>query len=256
MEDIFDRTLRRRARARAMPGLAAHDFLPALIREELAARAGLLPLDTSRSLYLGAAGLDPATVPPGAVVLDPAPELLAQFTAAVAADEDRLPFSDASFTAVIAAGTLHGVNDLPGCFVQLRRVLRPGGWLLAGFVGGAGLGTVRAALARAEDEARGAISPRVGPTLDPQQVAGLLQRAGFQDPVVDTSILRARYANLAAVAREARGMGETGWLASRARIPLTRTLWSAAERAFASFADPDGRIPVEAALVTVAARAP
>ena len=252
--DIFDRSARRRARARS--ARAFEPFLAQAIRDELDGRADMLPLDMTAALFIGAGALEPGSLPPRAVVLDAAPALLRGFLHAVAADEDRLPFADNGFTAIVAAGTLHAVNDLPGFLVQCRRILRPGGRLLGGFVGGAALGSVRAAFARAEDAARGAVSPRVGPTVDPAQLAGLLQRAGLADPVVDVSPLRARYSSLARLAADARAMGETGFLTARARAPVTRGQWAAAEAEFAKLADADGRVPVEAGLVTFAARAP
>ena len=53
--------------------------------------------------------------------------------AAVAADEERLPFAAGAFDLVVASLSLHWVNDLPGALIQLRMALRPGGMLLASF---------------------------------------------------------------------------------------------------------------------------
>ncbi|MET0409858.1 MAG: methyltransferase domain-containing protein [Polyangiaceae bacterium] len=43
----------------------------------------------------------------------------------------ELRFAAASFDAVVAANVLHLVPDLPGALASLRRVLRPGGKLIA-----------------------------------------------------------------------------------------------------------------------------
>lgn len=47
------------------------------------------------------------------------------------ADIYELRFADASFDAVVAANVLHLVPDLERAFASLRRVLRPGGLLIA-----------------------------------------------------------------------------------------------------------------------------
>lgn len=251
MQDIFDRRLRRRARDRAAPRFAAHDFLAAAMWEEVEARAALLDASAPDRLAIGAAGYNG----PG-IVVDASRAFLRGHALAVQADEDRLPFRDASFGLIVSAGVLHGVNDLPGALVQMRRLLRPGGRMVAAFVAGEALMAVRGALLGAEDALFGRASPRVGPTVDPAQAAALLQRAGFVEPVADIDRLTARYGSLTRLALELRGMGETGWLAARARAPMRRDLWAEAERRFAAMGDPDGKVRVTVDMLVVAGKAP
>ena len=66
--------------------------------------------------------------------------------AAVAADEEYLPFAPASFDLIVASLALHWVNDLPGALIQLRLALRPGGLLLASLPALGTLGELRSAL--------------------------------------------------------------------------------------------------------------
>jgi phosphatidylethanolamine/phosphatidyl-N-methylethanolamine N-methyltransferase len=47
------------------------------------------------------------------------------------ADLYALPFESSSFDAIVAANVLHLVPDLPGALTSLRRVLKPGGRLIA-----------------------------------------------------------------------------------------------------------------------------
>lgn len=50
---------------------------------------------------------------------------------AVRLEGPRLPFADASFDLILAHYVLHHVHDLPVVLAELRRVLRPGGLLVA-----------------------------------------------------------------------------------------------------------------------------
>src|SRR5262249_11997948 len=97
----------------------------------------------------------------------------------VAADEEALPFRDASLDLVVSALALQFVNDLPGTLIQIRRALKPDGLLLAALAGGDTLTELRQAFAAAEAEIEGGISPRVVPFSDVRDMGALLQRAGF-----------------------------------------------------------------------------
>ncbi len=48
----------------------------------------------------------------------------------VSGDPVNLPYGDESFDAVVSHGTLEHVSDPIGSLAELRRILRPGGWLL------------------------------------------------------------------------------------------------------------------------------
>lgn len=246
----FEAALRRRARARRP--LAGADFLLAHAAEELAAREALLPAGPEGPvLTLGAGPFTPA----GHIAADPAAARLPAAGMRLVCEEDALPFGDGTLARIRSVMLLHGVNDLPGALVLARRALRPGGRYLAVFPAGIALPQVRAAFMEA-DMAHGGVAARVGPTVDPAEGAGLLQRAGFADPVAEVVEVRARYPDLVTLAREARAMGETGWLAARSRVPMTRGRWAAAEAAFARGAEADGKVTVTLELMFLSARRP
>jgi SAM-dependent methyltransferase len=176
---------------------------------------------------------------------------------AVAADEEALPFRDASLDLVVSALALQFVNDLPGTLIQIRRALKPDGLLLAALAGGETLTELRQAFAAAEAEIEGGISPRVIPLPDVQAMGALLQRGGFGIPVTDVDRVTARYASPTSLMHDLRRMGETNALRERSRRPLKRaTLRRMIEIYAERFADRDGRIRATFEIIWLSGWAP
>jgi NADH dehydrogenase [ubiquinone] 1 alpha subcomplex assembly factor 5 len=162
----------------------------------------------------------------------------------VVADPDFVPFRDGSFDLIVSDLTLHWIGDLPGALVQLRRVLKPGGLMLAGMFGGNTLVELRTALLEAELIEEEGASPRVSPAAELGDVASLLLRTGFAMPVTDSEKMTVTYPDALALMRDLRGMGETNALTARRRIPLRRRTLARAVSLYAErFGLPDGRIP-------------
>jgi SAM-dependent methyltransferase len=175
----------------------------------------------------------------------------------VAADEEALPFRDASLDLVVSALTLQFVNDLPGTLIQIRRALKPDGLLLAALAGGDTLTELRQAFAAAEAEIEDGISPRVVPFSDVRDMGALLQRAGFALPVTDIDRVTARYASPISLMHDLRRMGATNPLLERSRRPLKRaTLRRMTEIYAERFADRDGRIRATFEIVWLSGWAP
>jgi len=160
---------------------------------------------------------------------------------AVQCDEDRLPFADGVFDLVISAGALDSVNDLPGALVLARRVLKPDGLYMAGFLGAGSLPRLRAAMLQADFAGGGGVAARVHPQIDVRSAGNLLARAGFALPVSDGETLEARYRDLGGLLADLR-FGAQGSVLAGARPPLTRIQAAAAHGAFLSEADEDGRV--------------
>lgn len=158
-------------------------------------------------------------------------------------DLDTLPFAPASLDLAVSLLALHNVNDLPGALIQIRAALRPNGLLLAALPGGETLTELRQCLVIAESEITGGASPRVAPFADARALGGLLQRAGFALPVVDSDRVVVRYADMFALMRDLRAMGATNALVARSRKPLPRAIFVRAAEIYAErYADPDGRV--------------
>ncbi len=170
---------------------------------------------------------------------------------------DDLRLAPQSCDLAVSALALQFVDDLPGLFAQVRRALKPDGLLLAALAGGDTLTELRQAFAAAEAEIEGGISPRVAPFADLRDLGGLLQRAGFALPVVDTDRLVVRYDSAFALMADLRRMGATNALAERRRGFTRRaTLLRMAQIYAERFADPDGRIRATFEIVWLSGWAP
>jgi hypothetical protein len=102
---------------------------------------------------------------------------------------------------------------------------------------------LRSAFAAAESEMEGGASPRVAPFADIRELGGLLQRAGFALPVVDSERVTVRYDSALALMRDLRRMGATNILHERLRTPLKRGTLERVREIYADrFADADGRV--------------
>lgn len=175
----------------------------------------------------------------------------------VAADEEVLPFRNASLDLVVSALALQAVNDLPGTLIQICRALRPDGLFLAALLGGNTLTELRESFFAAEAEIEGGASPRVAPFLEVREAGGLLQRAGFALPVVDVDNVTVRYASPFSLMRDLRAMGATNPMIERRHKPLRRTtLLRVAEIYAEKFSDPDGKVRATFDIVWLSGWAP
>lgn len=258
---LFDRKTVRRHRDRAAASFADHDFLHREISDQLADRLRDVKRDFATALDLGGGH--------GTTQFEPKPETLVTADLSdrllrrvphgfrVSGDEEFLPFADSAFDLIASTLSLHWVNDLPGALVQIRRALKPDGLFLAAMLGGDTLIELRRAFLEAEAETTGGTSPHTSPVADVADSGALLQRAGFALPVIDTDTLTVTYADMFALMRELRGMGEANAVAERSRAGLRRdTLFAAAARYQELYADEDGRIPATFQIIWMTGWAP
>jgi SAM-dependent methyltransferase len=243
---LFDTDLLARRRARAARGAGA-DFL----HEAMAAEVSERLKEVNRTF----------TAP---VVVGPRAGLWAQLLAAEGvgpsqsvADSDPLGLAEGAHDLLVHALALHWANDPVGQLVQARRALRPDGLFLGLLFGGQTLAELRTALAAAEVEVTGGLSPRIAPMGEIRDLGGLLQRAGFAMPVADSHRLTVTYATAFDLMRDLRAMGETNVLRDRLRRPTRRAVFLRAAELYADrFAGPDARIPATFEVVVLTGWAP
>jgi SAM-dependent methyltransferase len=252
---IFDRVLLRARRRRALR-LGPETFLIERVAADLAERLHVVLRRFGIAADIGTptAALRTALARNDAigrvVAVDAIPEAAGNAAAPdraapwrVVADEEALPFADASLDLAVSGLALQGVNDLPGVLVQIRRALKPDGLFLAALLGGDTLSELRASFAVAESEVESGASPRVAPFPDVREMGALLQRAGFALPVTDADRVTVRYQNPLMLLHDLRRMGAANPLVERRRRPLRRaTLMRAMEVYAARFADADGKV--------------
>ena len=249
--NVFDRAAVRRRRNRGARLRERATFLHDEVAERLAERLDDIQREFRRVLIVGAlsdrlcASIGSRAGAERVVVSDTAEALVRHRTGIpVVADEEAIPFAEASFDLVLGALSLHAVNDLPGALVQIRRVLVEDGLFLAACFGGETLHELRRVMLEAESEVEGGASPRVAPFADTRDAGALLQRAGFALPVADSDTIVVTWPDALALMRDLRAMGEANALAARRRTPTPRAVFAAAAARYrALFGDADGRIP-------------
>lgn len=173
----------------------------------------------------------------------------------VQASEEALPFAPASFDLIVSAGSLHQVNDLPGCLLQCCSLLRPDGLFVAAVPGEDMLAPLRRALIEAEAKITGGAAQRLLPMIDVRSAGALLQRAGFAMPVVDVEHVDVSWTDPLAMLRDLRAMADGNILASRA--PLRRdVLLEACSILMKRHAGADGRLHLRLSWLMLAGWAP
>ncbi len=234
---IFDTKLRRLRRERAARGFDAFSFLAAAAREEIVERLAAIHRPFAHTVWYGAGA-------PGGRWLSGDNALGFVAPGGLVFDEEAVPFGAQTLDGYVSVLTLHAANDLPGALAQIRRTLRPNGLFLAAMLGGQTLHELRLALAEAEVEVEGGLSPRVSPFVDVRDAGALLQRAGFALPVADVDTLTVRYEHPLKLLADLRGMGETNVLNERRRTFLKRRVLARASEVYAeTFGGSDGRVP-------------
>lgn len=254
---LFDHSLRRLRAGRARRAGLRDDLLLPRVAEDIAERLYPVLRDFPLAVDLLSPGGEVAEA------LARLPKVGRVLRAGEGPDADiavageALPFRPESLDLVVSGLALHWAEDLPGLLVQIRRALRPDGLFLAAALGGETLFELRQAFAEAESDTTGGVSPRVIPFASVQDFGGLLQRAGFGLPVVDSERITIRYGDLFGLFRDLRALGATNPMLDRSRRPLRReTLVRLDEIYRAHFADPDGKLRATVEIVWISGWSP
>ena len=255
----FEPRLVRARKRRAAAGFRGAAFLHQRVAADLADRLEAIPRPFPRALALGGGGLFTEELRQRPALAERLGEIIETDVAGgtVVLDPEASPFADASFDLIVSPLVLHTVNDVPGALIQLRRALKPDGLLLASLFGGDTLTELRTSLLAAESEITGGAGARVAPFADLQDLAALLQRAGFALPAADRDVVTVRYAEPMRLLADLRAMGETAALAERHPRALSRRVLARAFEIYRErFSDADGRIRATFEILTATGWAP
>ena len=152
------------------------------------------------------------------------------------ADAEALPLAEGSIDFIFSNATLQWCNDLDRTFVELRRVLAPGGLLMFTTFGPDTLRELRAAWAQADGHGH------VSPFLDMHDVGDALVRAGFEGPVMDAEQLTLTYQDLGGLMNDLRGLGARNATRERLRGLTGKSRWTAMRAAYEAHRH-EGRLP-------------
>jgi len=151
-------------------------------------------------------------------------------------DINALPFGAAAFELVWSNLALQWVNDLPGAFGELRRVLRVGGLLSFTTFGPDTLREIRAAFAAVDNH------PHTNRFADMHDIGDMLVHVGFADPVIDMETITLTYGDARAMLLELKAIGATNATRGRSRGLMGKARLAQALAGLEALAR-DGRIP-------------
>ncbi len=242
---IFDRERVRQNRERCSNNIQDYNFLANWCGAQLMERLDDVKRDFSNALHIGARASNITSDKIKNLLTMDLSEALVKSSSSfsVVGDEEFLPFKNDIFDLILSTLNLHSVNDLPGCLVQIRRTLKKDGLFMAAILGGETLHELRNIMMQAEINIKNGASPRIFPFADKQEIGALLQRAGFNLPVVDSDFVTVTYDNVFKLFEDLRGMGEGNAIAARSKSNAGKALFMETARLYQEqFADKDGRI--------------
>lgn len=168
------------------------------------------------------------------------------------APPEHIPLAANSVDAAVCALSLSAINDVPGVFAQLQQALTADGLLLVSLLGGSTLMELRAVFSETEAQLSGGVSPRVHPFVDVREAGALLQRSGFNLPVIDRDIITVTYPNLFALMHELRALGASNMLQQqRSNFTGKRFFMEAAHRYAERYGNDDGSINATLEIITL-----
>ena len=147
-------------------------------------------------------------------------------------DEENLPFKNNQFNMVFSNLYLHWSNDLLKALHEIYKILKPDGLFICSLFGSETLNELKYSLCSAEDKIFKSISPRVSPFLRLQDAGTLLQKVGFQLPVVDKDNIKIFYDDIFSLMKDLKGMGESNSLINRKKTFTTRKLFHEANKIY------------------------
>jgi len=163
----------------------------------------------------------------------------------VCADAHRLPFADASIDVIFSSLMLQWCR-LDEALAEIRRVLRPEGFLAFSTLGPDTLRELRAAWAQADDRSH------VNEFIDMHDVGSAVVRAGLMEPVLDVDRIQLTYPDVTSLMRDLKAVGAHNVTAGRSRALTGKQRLKRMAAAYEAFRR-DERLPATYEVVYAAA---
>ena len=116
---------------------------------------------------------------------------------------------------IICDHYLHALNQVPEFLMAAHAALKPDGLFLASSYGAMSFSELKQSFLQAEMQANLPIKSHISPFLDLETAGALMQKIGFQLPVVDTELQELHYAKVEDLFEELKTLGETNYLTIR-----------------------------------------
>lgn len=145
---------------------------------------------------------------------------------------ENLPISENTINLVISNLLLHNINDLPGCLIQINRILEKDGVFICSLFGSKTLIELREAMLETEITLNEGHSAHIHPFIDVKDMGKLMQRANFYMPVTDSEIVTVYYDNLDQILKDIRGFGERNAMICRSNKYLGRNFRNILEKTY------------------------
>jgi len=168
----------------------------------------------------------------------------------ICADARALPLAEGTVDVLFSNLCLQWLDDLPTVLAGFRRVMRPGGLLLASTFGRGTLSELRTAFAQADAVAH------VSPFATMAEIGDALVQAGFRDPVLDRDVFVHTHQDLPELMRSLRALGATNALHARRHTLTGKARFAAAANAYQRMRGNDGLLPASWEAIYVQAWAP
>ena len=163
-------------------------------------------------------------------------------TVKVVADEEQVPFKSQSVDLIVSSLAGHWINDIPNWFKRCYDVLKPDGAMIGAVLYGDTLYQLRVALQLAESERLGGMGLHISPFIDPQDIGGLLSKAGFDMITMDSDEIEVGYPNIFALLYDLQLMAESNCGVRRSPT-LRRDVLIAADCIYREMYGVDGKYP-------------
>ncbi len=164
----------------------------------------------------------------------------------VCGDALQLPLKEGCADIVFSNLLLQWCGDLDTALAEIRRVLRPGGFLAFSTLGPDTLRELRSAWSAAD------AASHVHAFLDMHDIGDALARAGLAEPVLDVERVELTYPDVLSLVRDLKAIGAHNVASERLKGLTGRGKWRAMTRAYEAFRR-DGRLPASYEVVHGAA---